>query len=449
VRDILLLAVTFVSSIGALRWPFVGLLAFVFYSLFAPQTWVWFIARELPHSQIIAICTIVGYFLSSEGKRFPTQRESILMALLWLFFGLSTLFAFEPDFAFEKFILVSKILLMVFLSTSIINNQERIHVLLRVMALAIGLYALKGSMFFLRTGGEGMVGAPEGSFLAGNNAIGVALVMNLPLLLYLVKTESQAWLRRLFKGMLIASYPAILGTFSRGAWGAAAIVTLLLFWNSKRKVLLLSGGVVLAAITVTLFPSTVSTIISERVVKRYETLENVETDDSSQARLWSWEFCKRVGLGNPIVGAGFRYYSVEVYAKYYPEILARFPGKQWSCHSTWLQVFSEQGVVGFGLWLGLLISSFMSLREIRLYGRAIPEMEWVVYLSQILRVSLVGFMIGGTFLDFGYFDGYYQLVAVIVVMKELLYRFYPIGVHSKPITPGGVRRIALTLSIPK
>jgi len=421
VRDILLLAITIVCSVIALRRPFVGVLAFVFYGLFAPQNWVWSIARSLPHSQIIGICTILGFFLSSERKSLPMQRESILMALLWAFFGFTTLFAVEQQIAFEKFLLVSKILLMVFLSTSIVNNQERIHLLLRVMALSIGLYGLKGALFFLRTGGEGLVGAPEGSFLAGNNAIGIALVMNLPLLFYLVKTESKVWLRRLFKVMLIASYPAILGTFSRGAWGAAMIVTLLLFWDTKRKAMLLSTGAVLAALTMTLFPSALSSIISERVVKRYETLENIEADNSSQARLWSWEFCKRVGLENPVVGAGFGYYSEIAYAKYYPEMLSRFPGKHWSCHSSWFQVLGEHGVVGFSLWFGLLISSFMSLRQIRLYGRAFPEMGWVVQLSQGLQTSLVGFMIGGAFLDFAYFDGYYQLVAVIVVIKEIIF----------------------------
>ena len=44
-RDALLLVITFVCSVVALRRPFVGLLAFVFYGLFGPQTWTWFIAR--------------------------------------------------------------------------------------------------------------------------------------------------------------------------------------------------------------------------------------------------------------------------------------------------------------------------------------------------------------------------------------------------------------------
>ena len=273
------------------------------------------------------------------------------------------------------------------------NSQKRIHLLIKVMGLAHGLYALKGAIFFIGTGGQGMVEAPEGYFLAANNSLGIALVMNLPLLFYLIKVESNVWLRRLFKAMLIASYPAVIGTFSRGAWVALAIVTVLLFWRTERKAILLTGGVVLTLLTLILFPS----IISKRVSERAETLENVDEDATSQQRLWSWEFCKRVGLANPIVGAGFQYYSRSAYAKYYPEMEVRWPERLWSCHSAWFTILSEHGVVGFLLWIGLMISCFMSLRRVRSYARGSPETGWALHLAGAIQVSMLGFIIGGTF----------------------------------------------------
>jgi probable O-glycosylation ligase (exosortase A-associated) len=163
-------------------------------------------------------------------------------------------------------------------------------------------------------------------------------------------------------------------------------------------------------------------MLSERVIDRYETLENIDTDNTSQSRLWSWEFCKRVALDNPVIGAGFGYYSEDTYAKYYPEMLSRWPGKSWSCHNSWLQVLGEHGFIGFSLWCALLICTFSSLRDIRLYGRALPEMVWAVDIGRMLPISLVGFMVGGTFLDFAYFEGFYQLVAVVVVTKEIVFR---------------------------
>jgi probable O-glycosylation ligase (exosortase A-associated) len=382
---------------------------------------MWFMAKELSHSQVIGGFTFLGYVLSKEQKVLLKHRESVLICLLWVFFGLTTVFAIEQVTASEKFILLSKMFFMVLLSTSIVSNEKRIRLLVRVMAAAVGLFGLKGGLFFLSTGGQEMVSTPDGSFLSGNNAVGLALAMNLPVLLYLAKTDPQVWLRWLFRVMLIASYPAILGTFSRGAWAAAAIVTLLLFWNSGRKTTVLIAIGAFGVLTMW-FPGILSSMLSERVIDRYETLENIDTDNTSQSRLWSWEFCKRVALDNPVIGAGFGYYSEDTYAKYYPEMLSRWPGKSWSCHNSWLQVLGEHGFIGFSLWCALLICTFSSLRDIRLYGRALPEMVWAVDIGRMLPISLVGFMVGGTFLDFAYFEGFYQLVAVVVVTKEIVFR---------------------------
>jgi len=357
------------------------------------------------------------------------------MGVLWIFFAITSVFAVERQPALEQFVLVSKIFLMVFLSISMVNTRERNIWLLRVMALALGLYALKGAIFFLGTGGQGMVEAPEGSYLTANNALGIALVMNVPLLFYLMKEDSFFWLRRLFKAMFLASYPAVIGTFSRGAWMGLAVVTLVLLWKTKREAIRLIGAAALCApllaIILMLFPGIGSKIFSSRVIERYETLENVDEDATSQQRFDSWEYCKRVGFANPIVGAGFAYYSRDSIARYYPELWIRWPGKVWSCHSSWLTVLGEHGVLGLLLWVGLLISSFRSLRQIRIHGRRFPEAAWVVDLSGIIQMSLLGYIVAGTFLDFAYFDGYYQLVAVIIATKEVLYGVHPIRVLSE------------------
>lgn len=59
----------------------------------------------------------------------------------------TTFLAFRPDLAMDRFVYVSKILLMMFLATSLINTDERLHLFLRVIALSLGFYALKGVFF--------------------------------------------------------------------------------------------------------------------------------------------------------------------------------------------------------------------------------------------------------------------------------------------------------------
>jgi probable O-glycosylation ligase (exosortase A-associated) len=166
------------------------------------------------------------------------------------------------------------------------------------------------------------------------------------------------------------------------------------------------------------------------LVDRYDVLVNYEKDASAESRLWNWEFCKRVGLTNPLNGGGFDFYSNELYPIYYPEFIERWgPQKIWSCHSIWFTILGEHGLPGFILWIALMSSCFLSLRQMRSYGRSHPEMSWAIHCTDMLQAALVAFIVVGTFLDAAYFDMFYYLVAVIVIIKERM-RHSPAGTSA-------------------
>lgn len=409
-RDFLLIAVVGSCSLLALGRPVLGILLFICLSLAGPQSMTWGIARTLPLGQLAALGTIGGYVFWSETKRFPRQRELLLLLALWGIFGLSTLFAMYPDKAVERLIYVSKIFLMVCLSMSLINTDRRLHLLVRVIALSLGFYGLKSGIFVVSSGGNFMVWGPERTFLEANNAIGLALAMNVPLLFYLLKIETHPWLRRLIITMLVFSYPAVIGTFSRGAWIGLATATALIFLKIRYKAAVV---VTLGIAGLLLLPT-----LPERVEKRYDDLVNYQEDRSVQSRLWSMEFCSRVGLANPLVGAGFDFNSLEAYAIYFPEFLERWPGKIWACHSTWLTVFGEHGFSGIVLFGILLGSCFLSLKRIRTYASGQFEATWILPYVEMLKATLIVYMTVGTFYDAAYFDLYYQLIAIVVIIKE-------------------------------
>src|SRR5207249_4450569 len=193
----------------------------------------------------IAVATIVGYFISSEPKRLPRQVEAYLLVALWAVFAMSTVTAVYPDEAYTTLTHVSKILLMTFLAMALVNTRERLLQFVRVVALSVGFLGLKGGLFAIANGGQAMVSGPAKSYLEANNAIGLVLAMNLPLLFHLRRMESNRWLRRLVTVMLLLSYPAIICTFSRSAWLGAAAVTLVMVWKSRHR-LVLTGGLLIA-----------------------------------------------------------------------------------------------------------------------------------------------------------------------------------------------------------
>jgi probable O-glycosylation ligase (exosortase A-associated) len=414
-RDIVVVSLVLWAAFVSLRRPVVGLLTFAFLGFFSPQSYTWSFGRTIPLSMIVAITTIAGLFISPEPKKWPAQREMIILILLWLTFGLSTVFAIYPDRAYPELIGVSKILLMVVLATVVINTKERLDSLFRVIGYSLGFYGFKCGVSSVIGGGDFLVYGPELSFLQANNSIGLALAMNIPFLYYLYRSESNKWLRRMAQAMMLFSVPGVLFTYSRGAWLGMLMAIALLFLRAKRKFLIVTAAAVVAASLSSVLPR----ITPAPLIARYDQLVHYEKDESAESRFWNWEFCRRVGTAR-LTGGGFWFESQENYAKYYPEFQQRFPGKSWTCHSAWFTMLGDHGVLGLTLWVALIVSSLMSLRRLRLIGQMAAENSWLILLSQSVQTAFVVFMVIGTFLDAGYFDLFYYLVAIVVIAKGLV-----------------------------
>ncbi len=415
--------ITLVCCAAALRRPAHGMLAFVGFAILAPHGFTWSFARTFPHSLAISACTLIGFVLHGGDRRIPIHRETFLLAAAWAWFCASTIFAVEQDLAIEKLLLISKILFMVFLSMALLNSREELQNLARVIGLSIGLLAIRGLIFFVRMGGVETVEGPAEGILLANNSIGLAMAMNVPLLIYLLRTETNRWLILATRVMLAASYPAVIGTFSRGAWLALGAVTLLLLLRSKHRFLIVGVGAVVLMMGSALIPL----LASDRLAERANTFQDIENDNSAQQRFGSWEFCAKVGLNNPVFGAGIDYYSLKMYEAYSPEYverwnLRRWGGRAWSCHSMWFTILGEHGVLAFVVWVGLLVSCMSSLGAVKRYGVSDQEGAWMIQWADVLRISFVGYAIAGTFLDFAYFDIYYQLIAAVIILKEQMRR---------------------------
>jgi probable O-glycosylation ligase (exosortase A-associated) len=417
-RDILYIAVVLGCSLYAIRRPVFGVLAFICFSTLNPHSMTWGIGRSFSFAMLLSAGTILGYLFWSEPKRFPKQIELYILLALWGLFVLSSIFAMYPTVAWESLETVSKKLLIVFLSMSLINTRLRFHLLLLIIALSIGFYGLKSGIWFIAAGGNFMVYGPEESFLESNNSIGLALAMNVPLLFYLVKMEDKNWLRVIMVAMLIFSYPAVIGTFSRGAWLGLLAATSLLMLKSKYKLWLVAITLVVG---IGVLPY-ISLHLPDRVENRYADLVGYEHESSAQSRLWNWRMATRVALSNPVLGVGFNYYSMEVYERYFPEFMERWPGKVWSCHSIWFTVLSEHGFPAFFLWVTLMVSCLFSLKKLRARGIWSQNAMHATYYSDMLSASLITYMGVGTFLDAAYFDVSYQLIAAVIILKELAQR---------------------------
>lgn len=428
-RDIALVILVFGSVVVAIRKPAYGMLLFVAFGILNPSSFTWGFGRSIPVAMIMAVATLAGYVVSPEPRRFPQQREVWMLLGLWFFFVVSTVFAYFPhrgwvsDAAVTQLIDVSKIFAMVYLSMALLNKVELVQLLMKVVALSIGFFAMKGGIWGILIGGSQIVYGPESSFLFSNNAIGLAMAMNVPLLYYLIQLESKLWVRWLMWGMLVLSIPAVVCTFSRGAWIGLAAAFGLILMKSKHKILIGLGGAACVLPVLLVLPFLTVDFLPERVQHRFDDLVNYEEEGSAVSRFYSWEACKRIGLANPLTGEGFDYYRPGVYANYYPEFIEKYGyDKSWSCHSMWMTVLAEHGILAFLLWIILLLSCFLSLRKVQRFSKRVDGLQWMGYYASMIEVSLIVYMIIGTFLDVAYFDIYYQFIVVVILLKEHMYQ---------------------------
>jgi probable O-glycosylation ligase (exosortase A-associated) len=314
-----------------------------------------------------------------------------------------------PESAWEKWGVVSKILLMAVVAIPLIHDRARFRLLLIVTALSVGFYGFKGGLFVLMNGGQYMVLGPPASFFESNNELGLVLNMSLPLLLVLAKEEEHVWRRRLLWATFFLTMLAVPFTYSRGAVLGLAAVLAMLFLRARRRVIV----VALAIGAVVAF----SLFVPSRWTERMETLEAVRSDESAQLRLMSWQVAYDIAVDRPVFGGGFKVFThrttYDIYLPEYPRAFGH------DAHSIYFNLLGEHGWIGLGLFLGLVGCIFGTLRKLRRTGQSHPQLGWVASYSHMLQASLVAYLVTGAFLSAAYFDLAYQLFVAVVILKRL------------------------------
>lgn len=234
-RDYVVLLIVFGSLPFILRKPFFGVLVWTWLSLMNPHRMGWSFATDMPFAQIVAIVLLASLLLSKEAKQIPWLTLTRLLALWWVWLLITTFFALNQASAWEQWDKVWRIMLMTFVTLLILNSRERLEALAWVIVISLGIYGVKGGIFTIATGGGYHVQGPAGTFISGNNEIGLALIMTVPLMRYLQLRATGKLVRY---GMIAAiglTVVAILGTQSRGALVGLAAMVLYLAMKSRKR----------------------------------------------------------------------------------------------------------------------------------------------------------------------------------------------------------------------
>jgi putative inorganic carbon (hco3(-)) transporter len=410
IRDLVLFAIVAVAIPFILRHPWIGVLFSAWFGLMNPHRLTWGPAHDFRFALGLAVVTMIGILITRDERRWKAGIEVYLLIAFIVWYSLTTVFAFNPDRALPALERAVKVQVLVFLMLILFNSKRQLDLLVWTIAVSIGFFGAKGGLYTLRTGADvGRVWGPEGSFIEDNNAIGLALVVTIPYLYYLFVETRNRWLKLGLVGVVGLSIISTVGTYSRGAFLAILAMGFWLWWKSRHKLLLGFALVLTVPLLLAFLPG--------KWEDRMRSITEYQQDSSAMGRLNAWQTAINVARDHPIVGGGFEFHSKAVFAQYAP-----VPEDFHSMHSIYFQVLGGHGFVGLALFLAIWFFSWLRSMRLARMTRGREDLRWANNLVLMVQVSLVGYLIGGAFLDLAYWDLPYFGLAILIITSDIIRR---------------------------
>lgn len=421
-RDIVLVSAIMIGVWATLRYPFVGVLLWAWLSIASPHQEAWGFSKSIPLNLIVAGVTIGAWF-AQPNRRLPPPNflyGAFIAFLIWV--TLASFFATYPGWSWQFWDRCWKTIILGLFVAALADNKVRIHALVWVIVVSLFHYGVKGGLFTLVTGGQFHVVGPSGTYITDNNSLALALLLGLPLANYLRMQTEAKWLST---GILIAmglTVVAIFGSQSRGAFLGLAALLFAGVLRVRHRFLYIAIALAL------IYP--VLQFMPEQYHERIASIASATDDGSFMGRVVAWKVAFYCAIDHFPFGAGF--YTPQlpsVYNAYFP---TEHPH---AAHSIYFQVLGEHGFIGFGIYLSLIIGSFIQAARIRKLSRHHVELNWAYDLASMIQLSLIAFCVGGAALSMAYYDVFIISAALLMPMSELVRKHLANETQAKQTAP--------------
>lgn len=410
-RDIAVTLLIF-GSLPLIFWrPWIGILVWSWIGYMNPHRQTWGFAYDMPFAMIVGVTLLLAMaFAMMTGRekyRLPWGGTIILWLMFLLWMSLSTYLAIYPQRAMTLFDTVIKIQIMTLVTLMLLNDATKVRALIWVIVGSIGFYSVKGGVFTLMTGGGFSVLGPAGTNIADRNSLALAILIVIPLMIYLYKVyRHQIWLRWILGASILLSTVSVFGSQSRGAFLAIAAVAGFFWLKSQNKIITGTGLVLLGALTFTFMPDSWH--------ERMSTITTYEEDASAMGRIHAWEYSIAIA-SDRLTGGGFNSWSAETYSLYSPE--AR--NTNIVAHSIYFAVLADHGWPGLIMFVSLLFIAWRNLSRVIAQNKHSDSEFDPAFLAKMLQVSLIAYMSGGAFLSLSYFDLPWHILAISILLGRL------------------------------
>jgi probable O-glycosylation ligase (exosortase A-associated) len=360
----------------------------------------------MPFAYVVGIVVVGATFLAKEREKIP-MNPIVFFWLMFIFLMIvSTVFALYPQAAVDELIFVIKVQIPIFCTIVLITDKKKLDQLLWILFISIGYFGVKGGIFTIITGGSARVWGPPGGKISENNYLAVALLMILPIMVYLRSIATNALIRNAMAVSLMLVCFSILGSQSRGAFLGICILGGYFWWQSKRKFFAM---LLLLLVAVVLF-----NFMPQSWYDRMNTIDDGAKAGGGRADAWVLAY----NVANTFTfGGGFGMWNPSVYMQFSDSYI---PGSiAFVAHSIYFSVLGEHGWAGLVLFLLIFYLTWRLLSKIiKLYKNEVG-LEWAVNLAKMLKLSLLAYASAGAFLSLSYFDLPWHLVAITLILMRI------------------------------
>ncbi|WP_394778168.1 putative O-glycosylation ligase, exosortase A system-associated, partial [Undibacterium sp.] len=403
-RDYILFAVVFGLLPFVFKRPALGVLLYTWIGLMNPHRLTYGAAYDFPFAALIVVVTLASLLASKQEKKLPITSVTVVLFIFIVWMSITTLSALEPERALNEWNRVMKTMFLMAVVLVTIRTKEEIQAFAWTIALSLGFYGFKGGLFTILQGGGSNVYGPEGSYINDNNALALALVTALPIIWYVQLTATHKLVRYALIALTIFTVAAALGSYSRGALVGGGCMFTFLWLKSRQKVR--TGLIILLLVPL------VYTVMPDRWFERMGTIDNYQQDDSALGRINAWGYAFNVAKAN-LMGGGLDCFTPRMFLVYAPD-----PNNFHAAHSIYFQVLGEHGFVGLFLFLLFMFVSWRTGTRILKYCKGREDLKWASDLAAMAQVSIIGYAVGGAFLTLAYYDLYYDIVALLLLLEK-------------------------------
>ncbi len=391
-----------------------------------------------------------GIMKTTEGKLILAL---LVAACVSAVFGISL--GSSGAFIIETFI---KVVIGAFLLLVAIRHVHDLYGFIWAYVIASGILSWMAIFMFKMSRIDSAATRLSGLYTWDANDLGVVLMVGLPLTLLMF--QQSTGVRKWISAIIVAAIGVALArSGSRGALlgllGTAAVLLVALKTIPAWKRLAFVGAVGLALVLAA----------PPGYWEQMKTLVGIEKDYN-----WTDPNGRRAlimrGLSyiqyNPVTGLGIANFSrAECMSDLSEKVRSHVRGTGLSCsppHNTYIEVASETGIIGLGIFLSIVFGGIWRLRKLRrkmprAWRKGDAEQRFLLDATLYLPVAMVGFSITSFFVSFAWIDIVY-IVAVfmagltIAVRKRLAHDAHTQVAASVAAPAPGRRSVPVPISLP-